>query len=247
MGSAQANPPHLSGSRKRGWRASARQPFPEIATDNNHMKKFILIFVAVLVTTGAILSLRRSSKSTSEETPAATEFADPTKPTNAPAATALKPRDPDPIVNPTSPATNPPVQWLNTLYESPSATERLEAARQIAARGDETAFRNLATFIVAAEATGESSLLGMAQQVAAILGQMQGDQIQTIATELAYSPSALVAEAAVNAAVAAEAAQVPQGFEAGMAQNPADQNALDDYLQQLHQYDSDSLHPPGSE
>ena len=210
------------------------------------MKKFICIFVAVLVTTGVFLSPRRSSTSTSEETATATEFADQTKPAKAPAATALKPRDPDPVVTPTSPATNPADQWLTTLYESPSAAERLEAARQIAASGDETAFRNLATFIVAAEATGESSLLGMAQQVAAILGQMHGEQVPTIATELAYSPSALVAEAAVNAAVAAEPVQVPQGFEVGMAQNPADQNALDDYLQQLHQYDSDSLQPPGS-
>ena len=86
----------------------------------------------------------------------------------------------------------------------------------------------------------------MAQQVAAILGEMHGEEIQTIATELAYSPSDLMSEAAVNAAVAAEPAQAAQWFESGMVQNPADQSALDDYLQKLQESDLKSLQPPVS-
>ena len=208
------------------------------------MKRTILI--AVLVIAGVVLILPHSSTSTSEETPAMPAVADQTLPANAPAATTLTPREPEPVFNTTPPAPNPREQWLNTLYGSPAVADRLQAARQLAASGNEAAFLDLAAFIVAAEATSEGALRGVAQQVAAILGQMHGEEIQTIATELAYSPSELVAEAAVNVAVAAEPAQAPQWFESGMVQNPADQSALDDYLQKLEEYDLNSLQTPVS-
>jgi hypothetical protein len=90
---------------------------------------------------------------------------------------------------------------LDILYEAPSASARLAAAQEIARQGNERAFDGLATFVAAAESTGEESLLSLATQVADVLGQMHGEAIHGIATELAYSPSALVAEAAVNAVV----------------------------------------------
>ena len=167
-------------------------------------------------------------------------------PADSPDVTAPPSPEPELVVNTPPPVPNPREQWLNTLYESPSVADRLQAARQLAVRGDEAAFLDLASFIVAAEATGEGALIDLAQQVATILGQMHGAEIQTIATELAYSPSKVVAEAAVNAAVAAEPAQVPQWIESGTVQNPADQRALDDYLQKLQEYDLNSLHSPVS-
>jgi hypothetical protein len=206
------------------------------------MKKMILI--AVLVIAGIVLTLTHSSTSTSEETAAKPAVAQQAQPPGARVVTAPPSREPEPVVNTSPPAPNPREQWLNTLYESPSIADRLQAARQLAACGNEAAFLDLATFIVAAEATGEGALLGVAQQVAAILGQMHGEEIRTIATELAYSPSAIVAEAAVNAAIVAEPAQAPQWFESGMVQNPADQSALDEYLQKLQEYDLNSLQPP---
>ncbi len=208
------------------------------------MKKIIII--AVLIIAGVVLTLTHSSTSTSEETPAMPAVTEQAQPADAPAATVLTPREPEPVVNTTPPTPNPREQWLNTLYESPSVEDSLQAARQLAACGNEAAFLDLATFIVAAETTGEGALLDVAQQVAAILSQMHGEEIQTIATELAYSPSDLVAEAAVNAAVATEPAQAPQWFESGMVQNPADQSALDDYLQKLQEYDWNTLQLPVS-
>jgi hypothetical protein len=208
------------------------------------MKKIFLI--TVLVIAGIVLTLTHSSTSTSEGIPAMPAVSEQAQPADAPVVTAPPTPEPELVVNTTPPVPNPREQWLNTLYESPSVADRLQAARLLAVRGDEEAFLDLASFIVAAEATGEGALLDLAQQVATILGQMYGAEIQTIATELAYSPSELVAEAAVNAAVAAEPAQVPQWFESGTVQNPADQSALDDYLQKLQEYDLNSLQSPVS-
>jgi hypothetical protein len=140
-----------------------------------------------------------------------------------------------PVTSPPPPASDPREQWLDTLYESPSIAERLAAARQIAARNDEQGMSDLATFISAAEENGEASLLALAGQLADILGQMHGPGVEAIATELAYSPSALVAEAAVNAAVKTQPVQAPQHFALGTGQLPADQNALDGYVQKMRQ------------
>jgi hypothetical protein len=203
-----------------------------------------IIFIAALVIAGIVLNLTRSS--TSEETSAIPAVDDQTHAADASSAPALTPRAPEPVVNIPIPVPNPREQWLSTLYESPSVEDRLQAARQLAACGNEAAFVDLTTFIVAAEATGEDALLSMAQQVAAILGQMHGEEIQTIATEFAYSPSGLVAEAAVNSAVAAEPAQSPQRFESGMLQNSPEQSALDDHLQKLQELDLNQLQPPVS-
>jgi hypothetical protein len=70
----------------------------------------------------------------------------------APAVTASSPSEPEPVAGITPPPTDPREQWLTTLYESPSVADRLQAAQQIAARGSEMAFRDLATFVAAAEA-----------------------------------------------------------------------------------------------
>jgi hypothetical protein len=132
-----------------------------------------------------------------------------------------------------TPAPNPHEEWLSTLYESPSIAERLAAARQIAARNDEPGMAALATFISAAEENGDPSLLLLAGQVAELLGAMHGLGVEDIATELAYSPSRLVAEAAVDAAVKSQPAQAAQQFTPGAAHAPADQQALDGYVQEI--------------
>ena len=142
-----------------------------------------------------------------------------------------------------APAANPREQWRETLYESPSLAERLAAARQIATRNDEEGMGDLATFISAAEATGDDSLLSLAAQVAEIMGRMHGLGIEAIATELAYAPSALVAEAAVNAAVKSKPEQAPQYFTLGTGYLPTDQAALDGYAQQLLQTETQTLPP----
>jgi hypothetical protein len=155
------------------------------------------------------------------------------QPEDAPVATAPPPRDLGPVANILPPQTDLREQWLKVLRESPALADKLEAARHIAARGNEAAFVDLATFIAAAEATGDDTLVDIARQVAGILAQMRGTEIQAAATEFAYSPSALVAEAAVNAAVAAEPGTTPQWVDSGSFQNPADQKALDALLQEL--------------
>jgi hypothetical protein len=132
-----------------------------------------------------------------------------------------------------TPAADPHEQWLNRLYESPSIDDRLAAARQIAARNDERGMSDLATFINAAEENGEPSLLALAGQVAEMLSQMQGPEIEGLATELAYSPSVLVAEAAVNAAVKSQPSQNPQKLLPGIVFPPEDQQAIHDFTQQL--------------
>jgi hypothetical protein len=70
---------------------------------------------------------------------------------------------------------------------------------------------------------------------------MHGDETQPIATELAYSPSTLVAEAAVNAAVSAKPGPIPQQVDSGSPLKPADQEALDAFVQHLIDGDRESL------
>lgn len=106
--------------------------------------------------------------------------------------------EPEPIVAPDS--------VLDTLYGSLSVSAKLAAARQIAARGDESSFRSIATVLMAAEMTGEATNETLAKELAQILRQMRGPQIQAVATELAYSPSPLLSEAATDAAVASDPA-----------------------------------------
>lgn len=205
------------------------------------MKKIIVL--AALVIAGVILSLTISPTSNRAEKPAMPAVTEQAQPADAPAVTAPPPREPEPVVSTTLPPPDPREQWLKTLYESPAIDERLSAARQIAARGNESAFLDLPTFIAAAEATGDDTLVSVAREVASILAQMHGAEIQTAATELAYSPSTIVAEAAVNAAVAAEPAANRQWFDSGLFQNPAGQDALDAFLQQLADYDRKVLLP----
>ena len=168
--------------------------------------------------------------------PAVTERA---QPADAPAVTA----PPVPVVSTTPLSPDPRGQCLKTLYESPALAERLEVARHIAARGDESAFLDLATFIAAAEASGDNAHMDVARQVAGILAQMHGVEIQSAATELAYSPSALVAEAAVNAAVVTETGSTPQWVDSGSILNSSDQGALDAFLQQLADQDWKEMAP----
>ena len=142
------------------------------------------------------------------------------------------------------PAPDPREQWLATLYDSPSVADRLAAARQLAARNDETGMTDLALFIAAAEATGEETLLPLAEQVAGILGQMRGPGVQALATELAYSASPLVAQAAVDAAVASEPVAAPQQFGVAMLPNPADQQQLEEAIQRLHESETNPPENP---
>ena len=142
-----------------------------------------------------------------------------------------------------TPAPDPHEQWLGSLFESPSIADRLAAARQIAARNDERGMSDLAIFISAAEENGDASLLSLAGQVAEILGGMHGPAVEAVATELAYSPRSLVAEAAVNAVVKSQPAQAAQEFTPGAVHAPADQQALDGYVQQLLQAELQNIPP----
>jgi hypothetical protein len=193
----------------------------------------IIIILAAFVIAVAILP-RISPSSSPAERPALPAASDQVQPADdAPAVTVPPHREPEPVVSATPPVPDPSEQRLKALYESPILAERLNSARHIAARGDESAFLDLAKFIAAAEATGDDTLVEVASQVATILSQMHGTEIQGVATELAYSPSPLVAEAAVNAAVAAEPVASPQWFDSGSMQSPADQDSLDNFVQQL--------------
>lgn len=136
---------------------------------------------------------------------------------------------------PPAPVLDPRQKWLDALYESPSIADRLAAARQLAARNDEAGMTDLAKFVAAAEATGEETLQPIAQQVASVLGQMRGPGIVALATELAYSASPLVAQAAVDAAVASEPTNAPQQFSATVLPNPPDQRQLEEFIQRLHE------------
>lgn len=196
-----------------------------------------ITILAALVLAGVILTRTISPTSNRAEKPAMPAVTKQPQRAFVAVVTAPPSHEPEPSVSTPPPPPGPREQWLKTLYESPAIDERLSAARHIAASGDEPAFLDLATFIAAAEATGDHTHVDVATQVASILAQMHGVEIQTIATELAYSPSALVAEAAVNAAVAAEPATTPQWFDSGLLPNPADQDALDAYLQQLADFD----------
>ena len=95
---------------------------------------------------------------------------------------------------------------LDLLYDSPSPSVKLTAARQLAVRNDEASFCSIARVLMAAEMTGEPTNETLAKELAKILGQMRGPQIQAIATELAYSPSPLLSAAATDAAVASDPA-----------------------------------------
>jgi hypothetical protein len=130
-----------------------------------------------------------------------------------------------------APKPDPHEALLDTLYESPVNADRIEAARQIAARNDERGMSDLATFISAAEEHGDPSLMTLAEEVAEVLGQMHGPEVEALATELAYAPSSLVAEAAVNAAVRSKANQVSENVFPAQGLTPTDQQALDDYVQ----------------
>ena len=142
------------------------------------------------------------------------------------------------------PAQDPREEWLTTLYDSPSIADRLAAARQLAARNDETGMTGLAMFIAAAEATGDVTEQLFAENVASILGQMRGPGVQALATELAYSASPLVAQAAVDAAVASEPAAAPQQFGVAMLPNPVDQRQLEEAVQQLHESETNPPQNP---
>lgn len=132
-----------------------------------------------------------------------------------------------------TPQFDPNEALLDTLYESPVNADRLAAARQIAARNDERGMSALATFISAAEEHGDPSLVSLAGEVAKILGQMHGPGVEALATELAYAPSSLVAEAAVNAAVRSQTSQAPENVLPGQGVTSTDQQAIDDYVQNL--------------
>lgn len=153
--------------------------------------------------------------------------------TFAPAPAPEPARETAPAAPPSAPDPDPREQCLDTLYQSPSVPDRLNAARQLAARGTEESFVDLATFIAAAEAEGDESLLHVAQQVADILGKMHGIEITAIATELAYGPSPLVAEAAVNAAIAAEPVAEPHQLGAYAQPDSHEQRELEEALQRF--------------
>jgi hypothetical protein len=144
----------------------------------------------------------------------------------------------DIVATPLPATLDPHEQLLDTLYEAPSIPDRLAAARQIGALNNDTGMTDLAMFIAATEATGDNTLLPLAEQVASILGQMRGPGVQALATELAYSASPLVAEAAVNAAVNSEPEQALQQFGVAMLPNPADQQQLDEAIERLCESES---------
>lgn len=204
------------------------------------MKNSPLIIAATLAIVGiAALTLpsgpERGARSEHDPSSVAKAQAQP-KPVTMPHFTA-------PQQATTAPPPDPHEQWLDTLYESPSIADRLVAARQIAARNDERGMSDLATFIGAAEENGDASLLSLASQVAEMVGEMHGPAIEGIAIELAYSPSALIAEAAVNAAVKSLPAQAAEEFTPGAEYAPADQQALDRYVQQLLQAELQNIPP----
>jgi len=205
------------------------------------MKKIIVL--TALVVAGVILTFTISPTSNRTEKLAMPAVTGQAQPADAPSVTAPPPRKPEPVVSTTPPPPNPREQRLKTRYKSTAFAERLSADRHIAARGDESAFLDLATIIAEAEATGDDTLMEVARQSASILAQMHGAEILTVATELAYSPSALVAEAAVDAAVASEPETNPQLFDSGLFQNPADQDALDAFVQQLADFDRKEVPP----
>ena len=130
-------------------------------------------------------------------TPAEPKTAEQPAQIPVPAAEETKPE-------PASVAAADPV--LDTLYDSSNFAVKLTAARQIAARGDENSFRSIAAVLVASEMTGEPTNEALAKELALVLRQMRGPQIQAVATELAYSPSALLSEAATDAAIASDPA-----------------------------------------
>lgn len=98
---------------------------------------------------------------------------------------------------------------------------------------------DLASFICAAEEQGGSDQLEIAKQVAGLLGQMRGADIGPIATELAYSPSALVAEAAVDVAVGSQQVESIPLVEPGEIGSLGEQDILDASAQSL--MDSDGV------
>lgn len=148
------------------------------------------------------------------------------------------------VTAPPQPAPELREQWLAALYDSPSVADRLVAARQLAARNDETGMTDLAMFIAAAEETGDDTVLPLAENVARILGEMRGPGVQALATELAYSASPLVAQAAVDAAVASEPAAAPQQFGVAALPNPVDQRQLEETIQQLHESETNLPQDP---
>ena len=98
----------------------------------------------------------------------------------------------------------PPDPLFVALFESPYASERVAAAEKLALRQDEASFRAIATMLLAAEFSGDAQNERLAQDLATALRRMHGPQLQAVATEMAYGPSPLLAEVAVDAAVAAE-------------------------------------------
>lgn len=208
------------------------------------MKNYLLIFAAALAIVGIAALTRTSGPEQGavperDHAPVAKAQAQP-KPVAMPDFTAPQQTSIAPVP---APAPDPHEQWLDRLYESPSIADRLAAAQKIAARNDERGMSDLATFISAAEENGDASLLSLAGQVVEILGRMHGPAIEGIATELAYSPSALVAEAAVNAAVNSHPTQAAQQLAPGTVHAPADQQALDGYVQQLLQAELQNIQP----
>jgi hypothetical protein len=126
---------------------------------------------------------------------------------------------------------------LQILYESPIESDKLRAAQQIASHGTEEAFLQLAAFVAAAEGTGDDAHLRVAKLVASVLGGMHSDEILDIALELAYSPSPLVAEAAVTASVASNREAIPQWIDPGAVLDPTEIADLEALLQQHLTYD----------
>lgn len=126
------------------------------------------------------------------------------KAVRAPETTAPAPivADSEIVPEPTPAPTPDPV--VEALFYSPTVPARLVAAQQLAAREDENSFRYIAGAIIAAEMTGEVYDQAFAEQLAAILRQMRGPDVYSIATELAYNPSPLVSEAAADVAVSSD-------------------------------------------
>ena len=94
---------------------------------------------------------------------------------------------------------------------------RLEIARERGASSEEIEFRLVASILADVETKKDSSSQKLASELAGMLREMRGQDIYSIAAEMAYEPFPMLSQAAVDAAVAADLATNPEN-QAGNAQ-----------------------------
>jgi len=113
--------------------------------------------------------------------------------------------------------------------------DKVAAAQVVAGFNDEDAFMAVAQCVARTEATGETHDLELATQLGEILSGLEGYHLIGIATELAYSPSHVVAEAATNVAIASSGVEVHDAF--GTEVNVSEATELDVFVDGLLQSD----------